>query len=114
MEVKIETTCGRCSKREELSVSLEEAQDLQKKWEASETHAQEVPKLINNVLGSEHPDIVIAVKSDDGNYAVKTLRDLCKGERSCSSAVARTVKEIFKQPTPRKPRKKKTTKPKEE
>lgn len=106
MEVKVQTTCGRCARNEEKTFSLEGAQELQERKEVSDEKAKEVPTLINDMLGPDHPDVVVAIKDGD-HYVVKTLKDLCVGERSCTSTVSRLVRELFKQAAPRKPRKKK-------
>jgi len=109
MEVTVSINCGRCGKKETKSLSLEAAQELLEKSETETTVRDELTAALNELLGDEHPDVVIATRTDDGVYDVKTLDALCdtpgaKRNKGCKSRVTTLIGDIFmtNEPAPSK------------
>ena len=112
MQVKVETTCGRCSKVDEQSMELSAAQNMENETEARAKAAAELVPIFNEAFSSpEFPDIVVAVRSEDGTYSVKSLDQLCHNpdaarNKGCKARVDSLIHDIFTM-EPAKPRAKK-------
>ncbi len=100
MEVTVEVKCGRCGKKENRSLSLEEAQALSAKADEKAAVEEDLTRLLNETLGDNHPDLIIAVRHSNGDYDVKHLDTLCdapgaKRNKGCKSRVETLVGDIF-------------------
>jgi hypothetical protein len=111
MQVKIETTCGRCGKKEEKSVSLEEAQRLESMEAERGAAAAELSEILNSTLGRKHPDLIILYRDKEAEkYAVESMSNLCsipdaKRNRGCEARVISLLKDIYFRDQPKKPSK---------
>lgn len=115
MDVTVKKTCGRCGKitLEEMEVSA--ASELQERDAQCSDAEDALPELLNRTLSTTHPDIIVAVRQEDGVYSVKTLRELCHvskatRNRGCQTRVGDLLAEVFKTDAPKKLRKKRTKK----
>jgi len=100
MIVTVEKKCGRCGKVEKQNMELEEAQALEERDTAMDAAEDSLEELLNDTLDDNHPDIIVAVRDEDGNYKVKSLRGLCvtknaKKNRGCAHRVADLLQEVF-------------------
>jgi hypothetical protein len=100
MEVTVAMNCGRCGKKESRSLSLEEAQTLMDRSEAKTETQENLVTELNELLGDDHPDVIIAIRTADGVYEVKTLDSLCdapgaKRNKGCKTRVETLVGDIF-------------------
>ena len=121
MDVTVRTKCGRCGKKETKEVSLAVAQDMEAQEQTKKDAAAELPAVINSVLGEKYPDVIIAIKENDGVYTVKHLSILCSSpdatrNRGCVARVDTLLKDMLElgDKAPRKPRTPKAPKPTEE
>lgn len=119
MQVKIETVCERCGKKEEKTVDLAVAQSLEETAKNRQTAAAELTNFLNGQLTAEHPNVIVLFRNDSKEqYAIKFLDNLCsmpdaKRNKGCLSRVQTLINDIFA-PTsdkPKKPRAKKAAPP---
>lgn len=123
MEVIVEVKCGRCSKKDNRSLSLEEAQALSAKADKKNELEADLQSALNTILTSDHPDIIIAIRAEGADaYAIKHLDNLCdapgaKRNKGCKTRVETLLGDIFMTnevpPKAKKPSVKKKTQPKE-
>jgi len=100
LTVTVEKKCGRCGSTEEVKMPIAEAQKLDEFIKAQEQADKELAGIINEQLDASHPDVVICVRAPDGNYNVKSLRDLCdypgaKRNKGCKSRVTGLLQDVF-------------------
>ena len=102
MDVKIVQNCSRCGRKEEKTVSLEIAQELNKTAEARKQEADNLPTVFNETFkNSLYPEIVVAVRfPGEEYYNVNTLDGLCErpgAERNkgCRARVNNLLKAVF-------------------
>jgi len=111
MQVKIETTCGRCKRVEEKTVSLEAATAIESLATERAQAAEKLSELLNSHLGVVHPDLIILYRSPNmDKYAVESMSDLCstpdaKRNKGCEARVVSLLKEIYLRDLPKKPSK---------
>ena len=111
MDVKVKVKCGRCSKSEEKSVSLEAAQKMDGAQIEADRKFEDFAAGVKEVVGSvgyeeDGPEVIVMVRTATG-YDIKQLSNMCstpeaKRNKGCQSRVDYLVKEIFLQ-NPKKP-----------
>lgn len=107
--IKVETICGRCGRTEEETMDMQEAMELDKKDEARDVSDKALESTINEVLDDTYPDVIIAVRNEDGSYTVKGQRNLCdqpsaKRNKGCATRVKALIADIFYVSKPKKPK----------
>jgi hypothetical protein len=112
MDVTVKNTCSRCSKVEEISVSLEEANQIAESSEMNDNTIEaitaDVTKLMENDLA---PEVLVAHKID-GEVHVRTFKNVChptetgKRKGSCATRLLNLISEMFMENTKKKAKKK--------
>lgn len=108
--IKVESICGRCGRTEEATMGMQEAMDLDRVDEARDAADEALKETLNDALDESYPDVIVAVRQEDGSYRVKGLRNLCdqpnaKRNKGCATRVKALVNDVFMVPNP-KPAKK--------
>ena len=113
MQMKVDRSCGRCSKVKTIEVGIEEAQVLIKEDAQKKEALAVLDNFAANLKVEHNPDIIIMVKNDTG-YNIETLDNLCSNpnnktrSRGCAPRVISLLDEIF-QRTPKKKKPKEPT-----
>jgi len=102
MEVTVETQCSRCLKKEEVRVSLEQAQEMEAVNKERETAQDSLKTNLANLLMEMHdlaPDFVLIQQVNKGDFRVRMLNELCDNpeakRKGCKARVEVLMKEIF-------------------
>ena len=105
--VKIESFCKRCNKKDEQHVGLEEAGTILEKRKNRDVAREELElALTAELLNDATPDIVVAVRSTKtGQYQLKMLdrAELChspdaKRQKGCLPAVENLLESLYLEP----------------
>jgi hypothetical protein len=113
MDVTVETQCSRCLKKEEQRLSLEDAQEMEKRDKEREAAQDDLKAQLENLLkGMDQlaPDLVLIQRDPSEGYKVRMLNELCytpdaKRNKGCKARVDILMKEIFMEnPKPTKPK----------
>jgi len=118
MDVKVQVKCGRCSKSEEKTVTLEGAAEMDEAQLDADRKFGDFTAGVKEVVGTvgyqeSGPEVIVMQRTDTG-YEIRQLSDMCstpdaKRNKGCKSRVDYLVKEIFlqnpkKPATPKKPK----------
>jgi hypothetical protein len=99
MDVKIETNCGRCGRKNEATVSLERASEIVSGDKEKVDALAELTKQIREFDTALLPDAIICTKNADGEYDIETLDNLCeldgKRNKGCKARVKYLVEDIM-------------------
>ncbi len=117
MDVKIKSSCGRCNKSEEKTVTLEQAAALNTAAQNEKRQFDEFTVAVTQAIedagyGDDGPEVIVIHRNPAKGYNVLQLSNMCsspdaKRNRGCKARVEYLLKEIFmtnpkKAPAPKK------------
>jgi hypothetical protein len=99
MQVTVQKICGRCGKEEDVTMSIEAAQELETNENARIAAAEALAETLNATLSPLSPDVIIAVRGPSGNYSVTHMSNLCNNpgaarNKGCLARVAALIQDI--------------------
>lgn len=123
MDVKVQKKCGRCGRKEEVTVSLEKATELATQEKNEQLNwvdlSGKLAEMVQTTYPNGGPEFIMLTRSQAG-YGVGKLENLCnlpgaERNRGCQARVNALLTEIFMEnKKERKPRTKKAKSPEAE
>ena len=99
MDVKIETKCGRCGRKSEVSVSLDRASEIVSGDKDKTEALEELTGKIREYNADLLPEVMVFVKNADNEYDIETLDNLCeldgKRNKGCKARVKYLVEDMM-------------------